>query len=382
MKSFFKKIAKGIKTGFKSIGKAFKKVFKGIGKFVGKLGPIGMLGMMLLFPTLGGWWGQFGKWAGAQSGALGTVMKGIHAAGSFVGKAYKGVTDTIKGTLDFISGPLDIGTGMENFMSEKLDQARDFFGLQTATPLPTGTVDTGEIPDATSTAGTGVEPTVSVDPKVTTLTENTIEGIGGAMGTPPPPSSMLSPTELQAQAYADATGNIGPLSTELPSPQITDSTKVLDDFNKHAAEVRSSITPELDIVSKGTVPKMDAKGNIIGGEFEYSTPAMGDSPSKGIWSNVKDKGAQIIGGLSVLKEGANLLGYGEQEMSGGYGGNTSQFDPNVYLDSIASYQNDYASLGFAGAPDYGPGSRYYVDSVANSTDPLTAYFAYLQSISR
>ena len=51
-----KSIGRGIKKIGKGIGKAFKKVFKGIGKFVGKLGPIGMLGMMLLMPQLGAWW--------------------------------------------------------------------------------------------------------------------------------------------------------------------------------------------------------------------------------------------------------------------------------------------------------------------------------------
>ena len=137
MKKLLKKIGKGIRTGLKSVGKAFKKVFKGVGKFFGKLGPVGMLGMMILMPQLGAWWGQFGQWAGTLGKGFGTVMRGIHKAGSFVGKSYTKVTDAITGTLNKITGGTFARPGtagykeglsdqFANWMKEKID-TREFW---------------------------------------------------------------------------------------------------------------------------------------------------------------------------------------------------------------------------------------------------------------
>jgi len=49
----FKKIGKGIKTGFKSIGKKLRKAYKSFGKFMGKIGILGQIGMMLILPAIG-----------------------------------------------------------------------------------------------------------------------------------------------------------------------------------------------------------------------------------------------------------------------------------------------------------------------------------------
>ena len=148
IKKFIKKIGKGIRTGLKSIGKAFKKAFKGIGKFIGKLGPIGMLGMMLIMPQMASWWGSFGKWAGTLGKGFGTVMRGVHKAGTLVGKAYSTVTDTISGTMNKITGGSFARPGGEglfageyvegasdklaNWMSSTMDSAREGLGLETA----------------------------------------------------------------------------------------------------------------------------------------------------------------------------------------------------------------------------------------------------------
>ena len=56
IKKIIKGVGKVIKKGVRKIGGFFKSVFKGVGKFIGKLGPIGMLGMMLIMPQLGAWW--------------------------------------------------------------------------------------------------------------------------------------------------------------------------------------------------------------------------------------------------------------------------------------------------------------------------------------
>ena len=67
-----KKVWKGIKKLGKKIGKGFKKVFAGVSKFLGKLGPIGTIGMMIAMPWLGSYvWSGFSSWAGGLSGTFG-----------------------------------------------------------------------------------------------------------------------------------------------------------------------------------------------------------------------------------------------------------------------------------------------------------------------
>ena len=139
-----KSIGRGIKKIGKGIGKAFKKVFKGIGNFIGKLGPIGMLGMMLIMPQLGAWWGQFGTWADTlvSSGKFfGNVMKGIHTAGAAVGNAYSTVTEGISNVIKSIPGVGDAYTGFENWMGDTLNKGREFLGLETTTPIVVDTPD-------------------------------------------------------------------------------------------------------------------------------------------------------------------------------------------------------------------------------------------------
>lgn len=142
IKKLLKKIGKGIKTGLKSVGKAFKKVFKGVGKFFGKLGPIGMLAMMIMMPQLGAWWGQFGQWAGTLGKGFGTVMRGLHWAGAKVGQAYSTITGGIKRVLNVVTGGSWAAAGtaeyqaglsdkFANWMSGQLDKGREFLGLET-----------------------------------------------------------------------------------------------------------------------------------------------------------------------------------------------------------------------------------------------------------
>lgn len=98
----------------KQIGKGIKKVFKKIGKAIGKLGVVGQIGMMFLMPyatsALGSFFGASGKlatWstkllgkAGIGSKALGHTLNLINKAGTFAGKVYSGVTETINGAID------------------------------------------------------------------------------------------------------------------------------------------------------------------------------------------------------------------------------------------------------------------------------------------
>ena len=46
-----KKVFKGIGKVFKKIGRGIKKAFKAFGKFMGKIGFVGQMAMMFLFPA-------------------------------------------------------------------------------------------------------------------------------------------------------------------------------------------------------------------------------------------------------------------------------------------------------------------------------------------
>ena len=156
LKKKIKQVGKGIKKIGKGIGKAFKKVFKGIGKFVGKLGPIGMLGMMLIMPQLGAWWGQFTTWTQGLTGPLSSVMKGLQWAGSKVGTAMTTVTEGIQKTLNVVTGGTFSTAGAVGYeagfsdkfatwMGGKMDSGREFLGLETATPIGTPDIDVTDV---------------------------------------------------------------------------------------------------------------------------------------------------------------------------------------------------------------------------------------------
>ena len=105
---------KGIKKAVKKVGKGIKKVFKKVAGAIGKLGIVGQIGMMFLMPyatqALGSFFGASGKlatWstkllgkAGMGSKALGHTLNLVNKAGTFVGKVYSSVTDTINGAID------------------------------------------------------------------------------------------------------------------------------------------------------------------------------------------------------------------------------------------------------------------------------------------
>jgi len=112
------KIWKGIKKTAKKITKGVKKVFSKIGKAFGKLGVVGQIGMMFLMPyamgalssfagsalgTVGQWSSTLLSKAGVGSKALGHALNMVHKAGTFAGKVYTTVTDTIGNAFDRVN---------------------------------------------------------------------------------------------------------------------------------------------------------------------------------------------------------------------------------------------------------------------------------------
>ena len=111
----FSKIWKGIKKVGKKIAKGVKKVFKKIGGAMGKLGVAGQLGMMFLMPyamgalssfagsalgTVGQWSANLLSKSGIGAKALGHTLNMVHKAGTFAGKVYTTISDTIGNAVD------------------------------------------------------------------------------------------------------------------------------------------------------------------------------------------------------------------------------------------------------------------------------------------
>jgi len=114
----FSKVWKGIKKVGKKIAKRVKKTFKSIGKAIGKLGVVGQIGMMFLMPYAmgalssfaGSALGTVGKWSanllsksGVGAKALGHTLNMVHKAGTFAGKVYTTISDTIGNAVDRVS---------------------------------------------------------------------------------------------------------------------------------------------------------------------------------------------------------------------------------------------------------------------------------------
>lgn len=112
---FFSKVWKGIKKGVKKIARGVKKTFKKIGKAFGKLGIVGQIGMMFLMPyamgalssfagsalgTVGQWSANLLSKSGIGSKALGHALNMVHKAGTFAGKVYTTISDTITNAVD------------------------------------------------------------------------------------------------------------------------------------------------------------------------------------------------------------------------------------------------------------------------------------------
>ena len=149
----FKKLYKKIVKPIKKLGRALKKGFQKFGKFVGKLGPIGMIGMMFVAPYVASWWGSTGAFAGGGAKAffgkfatsetvagktMDLMMRTIKFAGDQVGKVYSSVTGAIKGALNYLPGgktaageAIGLGDKLELLFKQAHGKAREVFRLET-----------------------------------------------------------------------------------------------------------------------------------------------------------------------------------------------------------------------------------------------------------
>ena len=347
IKKFIKKIGKGIRTGLKSIGKAFKKAFKGLGKFIGKLGPIGMLGMMLIMPQMASWWGSFGKWAGTLGKGFGSVMRGIHKAGTMVGKAYSTVTDTISGTMNKITGGSFARPGGEgmfageyvegasdklaNWMGQQMDKGREFLGLETSSPMPTTT-------DGTNLdVSTDVSTDVSQDVTTTTATDT------------PKVSSGYNPKDQQIidQIQTFENQGLNNIADGLKSNLSPEGLNLYDTYGA-AGTPTSPFSDEL-FTDLGIDP---VTGEYSDDSFKIINPKEETS----LLTKAK-KGYTTLG---TIQKVASDFGLTEEETdlisSGGY-------IADIAIPMYDGAQEDWLSQGYTGTPMYGIGSPEYFNSI-------------------
>ena len=140
-----KKIFKGVGKVFKKIGRGIKKAFKAFGKFMGKIGFVGQMAMMFLFPA--GIGNMFLK-------GLGKLGANLAAAtgNSIFSAAARGIGNVLTGAKNFVtaakSGFSSITNGLKEFGKTALNKfgeatgmfqidgaAKNFFGTDSAMEL-------------------------------------------------------------------------------------------------------------------------------------------------------------------------------------------------------------------------------------------------------
>ena len=164
MKKLFKKVFRSIKKVFKPIGKELKRGLKGVGEFFGKLGPVGTLALSLMIPGSTTLMGSLGSvvgnvaatapFQGTIFGPLGKVIQGVAKVANTGGKVFNSITKFVGDTVNTITGGTfkqpEMLTGPDgkmivnpdyeqgysrkfgDWVSEKLDNTRRMFGLETS----------------------------------------------------------------------------------------------------------------------------------------------------------------------------------------------------------------------------------------------------------
>ena len=136
----FKKLFKGIKKVFKKIARGIKKAFKAFGKFMGKIGFVGQMAMMFLFP------GGIGNLLTKGLGKLGAKLAAVGGANATgLAKAVQGVGNVLTKTQQFVTkaraGFGSITDGIKEFGKTALNKipginiegaAQNFFGTDSA----------------------------------------------------------------------------------------------------------------------------------------------------------------------------------------------------------------------------------------------------------
>lgn len=144
IKKLAKKIGRGMKNIGKKIGKAFKGVFGGI---TNKLGPLGIIGLMMFMGPAGqafaNWGTSAAKWGTGLDSGFGNFIKFTGDAMNWVGKApnraWNGITDMVSSTWNGMTTKLGPeGSYWDSIVS---DYNEGSLGLATDSGVDVGTLE-------------------------------------------------------------------------------------------------------------------------------------------------------------------------------------------------------------------------------------------------
>ena len=322
----FKKIGKFIKRGLKKVGKFFKRAFKKVGKFMGRLGPVGMLGMMLIMPQLGAWWSEFGAWAGQLAQPFKFVMEGVHWAGAQIGKAYSTITEGIDNLIGGFAETVGLGdkyTDLKSWMDTKMNEVRDFVGLEPTAPITT----------------TGLEDKIPTDADID-YAKIAEEGGRITTGTSAGPkgSAQYSNTALSGETI--------PLEEITVTAKMPEATNLLDSTIM-AAQTAAAVTGITEDVTK--IDEVDA-----------SKDWRSDDEKEKWTDKARAFYTQYESGKEILTE-LGLVGEGE-EWEQPY----QTYVADNYVPLYDAANSDWNQQGLQGAPQSGIGNPNYLNSVLSS----------------
>lgn len=303
---------KGIKKSVKKIGKGIKKVFKKVAGAIGKLGIVGQIGMMFLMPyatqALGSFFGASGKlatWsskllgkAGMGSKALGHTLNLVNKAGTFVGKVYTGVTETISGAID--------RTG--NFL-----KGRGFV----TTPVVDPNILSQGINASQTTVGDGVGNLIGKDGKVIMDTGFDASGFNTkAFSTLPPESKNL--LDLASDDFVKAITPVDAGKLAIEKGLTVDPSSLLTQTKE------TGLLDKINIFDKDSAIRKDIAGfDVYDASKKYATETIKESVIGGAKAGLTQKAAKAFG--YEQPEGADYYNIAIPEMYDSAASNGSVF---------------------------------------------------------
>tara|TARA_R100000656_G_scaffold67371_1_gene51004 strand:+ start:307 stop:1206 length:900 start_codon:yes stop_codon:yes gene_type:complete len=292
---------------------------------MGRLGPVGMLGMMLIMPQLGAWWSEFGAWAGQLAQPFKFVMEGVHWAGAQIGKAYSTITEGIDGALDWFSEAVGLGdkyTDLKSWMDTKMEGLQTKLGLETKTGLE-------------------YQKAIAENQKIYDALPDDIKALGDA-----DTFSKTSKTTESLMSPKTSPGSV-PLQTEVTGPTGTKISDVVITESPEPLKFGDVDPDTVDVV-------VDDPSS-----FEKIT-----SKAKKLYGTV-ESGKEILTELGLIDEGDEW----EQPYQ--------TYVADNYIPLYDSANNDWTQQGYQGMPQSGIGNANYLDSVLSAfqTNPYYLWMA-------
>lgn len=410
--SIFKKIFKGIKKVFKKIGRGIKKAFKAFGKFMGKIGFVGQMALMFLFP------GGIGALLTKGLGKLGATLSAVGGANATgIAKAIQGVGNVLTKTQQFVSkakaGFSSLTDGLKEFGKTALNKipgvnidgaAKNFFGTDSAFSRTTEGFQesVGGLREAFDKGTMEITEKTSLKDLSNRLgiTQQDLKRLNPALENILDKDGFITPTEGAFNLNVDLASGVRDgftVSSSESAKNLQEAILSPDDPSSFIGTGGSPTPSSIDIgtpqgqaqafenISKaypdiGTPPSIDigtAQGQAQAyRNLQQTYTSLGDTPLEALneqTKNVMDfspnakKGAREQMSLDNLNNKATEVAASNQEKGWfrrGFGKTVEQFDPGRvgFLQSATNIQSaaqQFASVEEPSSYGYGPGLQDY-----------------------